>query len=191
VKKLVSILVVLSFIVLTNFSNAQKMEAGVQIGTGIPMGDFGSGYKAGFGITGNFFRTYNKEITLTGSLGYISFTNKDYSDASLSTIPLMVGARYALGKTGSISPYVGLEVGFHFVTLKISTPAVDFGNGFVVGGTTTSISETDFGYTPYVGFTMPLSPKLLLDVNLKFDALSANGSGSNFLGINAGVNMAL
>ena len=188
-KKVVSIIVVLTVLVFSGISNAQKMGAEVQVGVGLPMGDFGDAFKTGFGGQGTFLYSLNPELTLTAAIGYYSFTNKDYSDATFSTVPVLVGARYVLGK-GSFVPYAGAELGLHFCTIKVVAPKFDFGFGSIGGGTS-STSESDFGFSPMVGFMMPLSPKLNLDVNLKYNIISTSGQSSNFIGINAGVQMPL
>lgn len=189
-KKIVSILVVLTMIAFAGFTNAQKMGAEVQIGVGLPMGSFGDAFKTGFGGQGTFLYSLNPDITLTGAIGYYSFTNKDYSDASYSTVPVLVGARYALGK-GSFAPYAGAELGIHFGSFKVVTPAIDYGFGYTSSGGTFTSSSSDFGFSPMVGFMMPLTPKLNLDVNLKYNIISTSGSSTSFLGINAGVQMGL
>lgn len=189
-KKVVSLFVVLTVLAFSGLSNAQKMGAEVQVGVGMPMGTFGDAFKTGFGGMGTFMYGLNPDVTLTGAIGYYTFTHKDYSDATFSTVPVLVGARYGLGK-GSFAPYVGAELGIHFTTSKVKVAAFDLGEFGSYGGGTASASESVFGFSPMVGFTMPLSPKLNLDVNLKYNIISTSGSSSSFLGINAGVHMPL
>lgn len=189
-KKVVSLIVVLTVLVFSGMSHAQKMGAEVQVGLGMPMGSFGDAFKMGFGGMGTFMYSLNPEVTLTGGIGYYTFTHKDYSDASFSSVPVLVGARYALGK-GSFAPYAGAELGIHFTTSKVTVPTFDLGEFGSYGGGTASASESVFGFSPMVGFMMPLSPKMNLDVNLKYNIISTSGSSSSFLGILAGVQMAI
>jgi hypothetical protein len=188
-KKMVSCLVLFTVLAFAGYTSAQKMGAEVQIGVGLPMGDFGDVFKTGFGGQGTFLYSLNPEITLTGAIGYYTFTNKDYSDLTFSTVPVLVGGRYIFSK-GSISPYAGAELGLHFSSVKVNIPKIEtpFGS---YGGGSESESSTNFGFSPMVGFMMPLSPALNLDVNLKYNIVSTSGAASNFLGINAGVQMGL
>lgn len=188
-RKISSVLIIVLVIAFSGIVNAQKMGAGVQVGVGLPMGDFGDACKTGFGGSGTFLYSLNPELSLTGSIGYYTFTYKNWSDASFSTVPVLVGARYALGK-GSFAPYIGAELGFHFCSYqtKASTSQV---MGITYEMPSLSGNSTDFGFAPIIGFLMPISPKVNLDVNLKYNIISTSGSSSSFLGINAGVQMGL
>ena len=178
--------VILLAVLFTGFIQAQgKMAAGVQAGIAIPMGDFGDGYKMGFGGAGNFVYHINPMLDVTGSIGYLTFSGKE-ADYTFSSIPVLAGIRYAFGK-GNLNPYASGELGLHFGTFD--TPEiVSPGFGTIGGG---SASSTDFGIALGAGFLYQLSPKLDLDVNAKFNNIFSEGSSTSFISIMAGVLVAL
>jgi len=183
-KQLLSI--VLLAVLFTGFINAQgKMAVGVQAGVAIPMGDFGDGYKMGFGGQGNFAYHINPMLDVTGSIGYLTWSGKE-ADYSFSSVPVMVGARYAFGK-GNLNPYASGELGLHFSSFSVPEVVIP-GFGTIGGG---SSSSTDLGIALGVGFLYQLSPKLDLDINAKFNNIFSEGSSTNFISIMAGVLVAL
>jgi len=58
-KKMVSCLVLFTVLAFAGYTSAQKMGAEVQIGVGLPMGDFGDAFKTGFGGQGTFLYSLN------------------------------------------------------------------------------------------------------------------------------------
>ncbi len=183
-KQLLSVLLIA--VLFTGFINAQgKMAVGVQAGVAIPMGDFGDGYKMGFGGQGNFAYHINPMLDATGSIGYLTFSGKE-ADYTFSDVPVMLGVRYAFGK-GNFNPYASGELGLHFSSFSVPEVVIP-GFGTIGGG---SVSSTDFGIAVGVGFLYQLSPKLDLDVNAKFNNIFSEGSSTNFITIMAGVLVAL
>ena len=170
----------------TSFINAQgKMAVGVQAGVAIPMGDFGDGYKMGFGGTGTFAYHVNPMVDVTASVGYLTWSGKD-ADFKFNSIPVLVGARYYFGQ-GKFHPYVAGELGMHFTTVDVPSVTIP-GFGTFGGG---SASDSFFGFGAGAGFLYQLGPKLDLDVNAKFSSISSSGSASSYVNIMAGVLVAL
>ena len=170
----------------TSFINAQgKMAVGVQAGVAIPMGDFGDGYKMGFGGTGTFAYHVNPMLDVTGSVGYLTWSGKD-ADFKFNSIPVLAGVRYYFGQ-GKFHPYVAGELGMHFTTVDVPTYTIP-GFGTFGGG---SASDSFFGFGAGAGFLYQLGPKLDLDVNAKFSSISSSGSASSYVNIMAGVLVAL
>ena len=183
-KQLLSFLLIA--VLFTGFTNAQgKIAVGVQGGIALPMGDFGDGYKMGFGGTGTFAYHVNPMLDVTASAGYLTWSGKD-ADFTFSSIPVLVGARYYFGQ-GKFHPYVAGELGMHFVSFEIPSYTIP-GFGTFGGG---SVSESYFGFGAGAGFLYQLSPKLDLDVNAKFSSISSEGSSSSYINIMAGVLVAL
>lgn len=135
------------------------------------------GTNTGFGINGTFFYGINKNIDLTGTLGYISW---GYSgiDASFSSIPILFGGRYSFDVQGTITPYAAAELGFHFTSASFTIP--DFGFGY--GGGTTSVSSTEFGLGFGGGAYFQISDNIVIDGNLQFNIIGS----SNYFAIRAG-----
>lgn len=182
-KQLLSVIVIT--VLFTGFINAQsKMAVGIQAGIALPMGDFGDGFDMGFGGTGTFAYHINPMLDVTGSFGYLTWSAKE-GDASFSSIPVLVGARYYFGKD-KLNPYVAGELGIHFSTIDV--PEVVIPGFGTIGG---SESSSDFGFGVGAGILYQLSPKLDLDVNAKFNSISGDGGSSNYISIMAGVLIAL
>ena len=184
-KKILSFLFVFLLFSSITFSQNTGISLGAQAGIAIPMGDFGDGYKMGFGGQGNFAYKINPMLNVTGSIGYLTWSGKE-ADFTFSSVPVMVGARYSFGK-GKFNPYAAGELGLHFSSFSVPEVVIP-GFGTIGGG---SASSTDFGIAVGLGFLYQLGPKLDLDVNAKFNNIFREGSSTNFINIMAGVLVAL
>lgn len=186
-KELLSLFTVLVLVTMfTGITNAQsKMAVGLQAGAAIPLGDFGDGYKTGFGGQGTFAYHINPMFDVTGSVGYLTWSGKD-ADYKFSSVPVLAGVRYYFGKD-KFNPYVAGELGIHFVTFDVPSIFVP-GFGTIGGG---SESKSYFGFGAGAGFLYKMGPNLDLDVNAKFNNISTEGNSSSYLSIMAGVLIAL
>ncbi len=201
-KRLNSVLALFTIIVLfAGFTNAQsKMAIGVQGGIAIPMGDFGDAVDLGFGGQGNFAYDVSPFLQVTGSIGYTTWsykTNSYTTSGSFNTVPLLAGIRYTFPAKG-FKPYVMAQLGVHFISSKITYDYILYlakTNGIGINDAQTtyeySASSTKFGFGAGAGFLLPLGPKLDLDVNATFNSISTEGSATNYIGIMAGVLVAL
>lgn len=181
-------LVLIAFLCLSGIIVAQgKMALSVQGGIAIPTGDFGDAAGMGFGGSTTFMYEVSPMLHITGSIGYTTWGPKEDLpegfDYSFSSIPVLVGAKYVLGK-GNFLPYVSAELGMHFLSSTVKSSF--FGQTFEQ-----SDSEAKFGFAPGAGFFFAFNPKTMLDVNLKYNIISTEGSSTSYLGINAGVAFAL
>lgn len=199
-KRLNSVLALFTIIVLfAGFTNAQsKMAIGVQGGIAIPMGDFGDAVDLGFGGQGNFAYDVSPFLQVTGSIGYTTWSYKTDSyttSGSFNTVPLLAGIRYTFPAKG-FKPYVMAQLGVHFISSKITYDNIYYlikANEINDVQATYEYSEssTKFGFGAGAGFLLPLGPKLDLDVNATFNSISTEGSATNYIGIMAGVLVAL
>ncbi|VAX22213.1 hypothetical protein MNBD_IGNAVI01-2544 [hydrothermal vent metagenome] len=168
-------LLLLSSLLFIGTINAQKgvMKIEPSLVIAFPV----AGTNTGFGINGTFFYGINKNIDLTGTLGYISW---GYSgiDASFTSIPVLFGGRYSFDVQGSITPYAAAELGFHFTSASFTIP--DFGFGY--GGGTTSASSTEFGLGFGGGAYFQVSDNITIDGNLQYNIIGS----SNYFAIRAG-----
>lgn len=161
-------------------------------GAGLPVAAFSDMYKTGFSIEGGVFYSIPMvPVDLTLTAGYNQFTYKNEYFTNLVTtklavgvtgfnpswnatdIPLMVGAKYNIPVKG-VSPYVWSEIGVHFLSFKERLTGRVIGNSsnpteFSLNGATESGSETAFGYSIGAGLTIPLAPKIGIDINVKFN----------------------
>ncbi|MGE5681398.1 MAG: outer membrane protein [Bacillota bacterium] len=193
-KKLFAVLTL--FLVLGISVNAQTrpMRVGGQVGIGLPLGSFSDAFSTGFSFNGLFIYNLQPQLDLTGSLGYMKLGAKSVegiasAEAKWSAVPLLVGARYSFPGGSSFTPYVTGELGLFFASVS-STVTIDGFGGFGGGTYSASASETDFAFVPGGGFTYPISPNLLLDVNAKFNFILSGGTGT-IIGVNAGVTYGL
>lgn len=177
-------LVLIAVLCLSNFLMAQgKMGLSVQGGVALPTGDFGDVAGTGFGGSVTFMYEVSPMLAITGSAGYTTWGPKedlpDGFDYSLATIPVLVGARYTFGK-GNFLPYISAELGMHFLSSTVEILGQEY-----------SDSESKFGFAPGVGFYYAFNQKTMLDVNVKYNSISTEGSSTSYIGINAGVGFAL
>lgn len=184
-KKLLSVLSLLVLVTMFTGTYAQnKMGLSVQAGVFLPTGDFGDGAGTGFGGTATFVYDVSPMFQVTGSAGYATWGPKESLpsgyDYSFSSVPVLVGGRYSFGKD-NFMPYVLAELGLHFLSSSVEDPF--FGKR--------SESSTKFGFAPGVGFVYKFNPKVGLDVNVKYDIISTEGSSTTYVGVNAGVLFAL
>jgi len=156
-----------------------RMDVGGELSLAMPMGDFGDGSNTGFGFTGVFTYHLDPQLALIGSIGYISFGSK-VDGISFSTMPINAGVHYKFNPGQKFQPYIGAETLFF-----MSSSTVD------LFGFKSSVSSTDFGFTPIVGAAFPISPKLEIRANLKYHILFTSGSSTTFLGIGGGLHYVL
>ncbi|MEN8192965.1 MAG: outer membrane beta-barrel protein, partial [Bacteroidota bacterium] len=159
-------LILISFLLIVGTAHAQKgvMKVEPSLSLVFPNGE---GLNTGFGINGTFFYGINKNIDLTGTLGYISF-GTEYDGLSFSSIPLLFGGRYSFDVEGTITPYAAAELGFQFIS-----SSVEINYGF--GSETVSASETEFGIGIGGGAYFQVNENIVIDGNLQFNTMGDGG----------------
>jgi outer membrane protein W len=173
-KKLLLAAVVVLFVISAN----AQMKIGVGGGVGLPMGDFGTSFKMGFGGGANAKKMLSENVALGLGVGYYSFTAKDEaggSDFTMSFIPITGIFNYYFATEG-FKPYAGADLGFFMTTAKVS-----------LFGMSASTSETDFGFAPTLGFEAALGESMGLDVNAKYNYIMTAGTATSYIGINVGL----
>jgi len=173
-------------------SNAQAIQAGLNIGFQIPVGNFASWYHPGFsvGAQGKYFLKEN--MAIGANLNFNSFHGDRYHDAynnndwkNYASITAFTGLFQYFFSTDKLKPYAGSDLGFYFWRSQVYSyywtnpaghPVYDYHNDH----------GTALGIAPMGGVTYDVTDKLVLDANLKFN-LMLTESGLNFLGINFGV----
>lgn len=159
-----------------------NITLGGQLGVGIPTGSFSDNIGMGFGVTGTFLYNLQPKLYLVGHIGYQRFGYKSSTtveSGGYNIIPIVGGARYELGE-GNFIPYVQGEMGFYFMSWSISKTSY-------FGSTEYSDSESQFGMAPSVGFTLPLTPTMMLDANLKYNMIFTDVVNTTYIGLNAGI----
>ncbi|HEX2867562.1 MAG TPA: outer membrane beta-barrel protein [Ignavibacteriales bacterium] len=191
------------FLILGASQSFAQMGVSIQAGAAIPTGDLSDRAKLGWGGQGNFEYMAAQNLSLMASVGYYLWGAKSdllgLADFTFSTIPVLVGAKYLFMPEGDLHPYVGADLGIHFMTTKITTNFSILGSNLEE-----SSSESKFGFAPMAGLRMHMPPNVDLDFNLSYNIIPSSGSnvttsggittssGSTaFIGIIAGVLVAL
>ena len=182
---------VFTLVILSNVYSQTPLKLNLTAGANVPMGSFADVYKSGLSVEGGVFYSLPLVgIDLTFTAGYNGFTFKnDYFTNLVQTnlgvsvngfnpswtatdIPIMIGAKYNFPIL-PYSPYVWGEIGAHFLTFKdrlIGTMEGNSTNPTTISLATESGSETSFGYAIGAGVTIPLIPKIGIDINIKYNS---------------------
>jgi|WetSurSiteA1Bulk_404760.scaffolds.fasta_scaffold42145_2 opacity protein-like surface antigen len=193
--KLLGLMIVILCISSVSYSQT-PFSFGLTGGANFPMSDFNDAYKMGFSVEGvGFYAFPSGSMELSLTIGYNGFTYKNeyFTDPLMNSfditevkgfdvswtaadIPVMAGIKYNL-PTPVVSPYFWGEIGAHFLSFsdRIKKDAVigtsssnkilnitDLQNHVESG------SETAFGYAIGAGITIPILPKIGLDINVKY-----------------------
>lgn len=176
-------------------SNAQAVQAGLNMGVQIPIGNFAGWYHTGFsvGAQGKYFLKEN--MAVGANLNFNSFHGNKYHDPynnndwrNNSSITAFTGLFQYYFSTDKLKPYIGADLGFYFWRTKgyysyywvnpAGHPTYDYHYQTDNG--------TALGIAPMGGITYDITDKLVFDINLKFNLLLTE-SGLNHLGINFGL----
>lgn len=172
------------FAVAAFFAVSASAQIKVNVGGGLalPMGDFGDGFKMGYGVNVGGKYMLNEKMAVGASLGYFMFTPKDEVegiDVKFSMMPIVGNFTYYFGTEG-FKPYAGADLGFYM--WKFKQEGEFMGIPFDVED-----NGSDIGFAPIVGFEYGFSDKLALDVNAKYNYVMTEGEASTYVGINVGV----
>ena len=145
-----------------------------------PLGNLSDSHKFGFGGSVQFQTPIVENLNFTASVGYLSFVGKYYNqpgyypgtynkvrENSLNAVPVKIGARYFI----TDKFYAGGEIGVAFLSSD-------------------GDSATAFAYSPNIGFQVPLANKKAIDLGVRFEGWSNNGSAS-FMGLRAAYNFGI
>ncbi len=173
-KYLITAIAFLVLVSATTVYSQNPMRVGGELGLQLPMGDFGDGANAGFGLSGIFQYQLQPQIIIGGTLGYQSWGGKT-DGVSWSNIPIMGLINYQFNTEGLI-PFVGAELGLNMLS-----------SSYNIFGFSGSSSSTEFGINILAGVEKRFNENLSWRVNAKYNIIMASGSNLTYLGINAGV----
>ncbi|PYF73914.1 porin family protein [Pedobacter nutrimenti] len=150
--------------------NGAKLSVGAEFA--LPMGDLKDVSKLGFGGSLVYIAPIADDLKFTASAGYINFSGKDFTfmgqqlpKVNFATIPVKAGLRYYFVENF----YGAAELGAAFGTK---------GRG------------TAFAYSPGIGMEFPVADKSSVDLGVRYEGWSKNGT-SSFIGIRAAFNFGL
>ena len=165
---LFAIILVASTASAQQFWGQGKMSWGGGLELSLPLGNLGDWAGFGFGPFGKFQYGMNDNVLLTGSLGYTYWTGKDQGGGvktTASAVTLLFGGKYNLSQQVTKGFYGLGEIGLYFASYTWPNPA----QGFFGGGTTYSVSETNFVFVPGAGYefgNFDVSVKFVLGSNV-------------------------
>ncbi|MCB9248247.1 MAG: outer membrane beta-barrel protein [Ignavibacteriales bacterium] len=158
-KKILTALL-LSAAILTNINAQSDMAVGAGLVVSLPMGNFGDAANLGIGGTAAFELKFAPQITGVGHIGYISYGTESEA-VSYSTVPLLVGVKYFFQPTGGV--YGIGQLGLNFFSTTVEYEGFDFfGSSF--GGTSASLSYSEFTLALGAGYEVPISSNFIFDV---------------------------
>lgn len=175
-KKLLALAVLALCLVGTASAQQGAMSVGGGLNLGLPMGDFGNAAGFGIGFLARFQYGLNEQMALAGSIGYISFAEKN--SISSSALPILASARYYF-TPGSGRVYGQADLGLTSVSQDVN---ISFGGFGSISGTA---SSTNFSLGFGGGYEMPLADKWNLDLGLGYNIVLASGGSLSYLGIRA------
>ena len=159
---------------------SQQMSLGINGEVALPMGTFSDVAGVGFGGTALFGYQIDPNLTLTGRVGYLTFSEKETDWPTWSAIPILVGARYYFMPEGDMRVYGAAELGLYSVTLKATVLGLDI-----------STSESDFGFAPTLGAQFKVGDNMNLDAHLNYSYISTEGDAINWIGLGVGLEFGL
>jgi hypothetical protein len=181
---------------------ASAQENSMSVGAGfdvmLPTGSFGDQWSTGFGGTGEFDYALSTHTSVTGKIGYLTWSGKQsfYTSsaitnfsASYSGVPLLVGVKYyphlfVAQTQNPIRVYGHLELGLMFGSASVSGSYKGFFSTYSISSST---SKTDFTIVPSVGVEIPVVPKGAIDVSVRYFDIASHGN----IGFRAGYKMTL
>jgi len=144
-------LVLLAGLVGTLDSRAQ-FSAGLDLG--FPTGDFKNMASTGIGGSIRYDANLGDKLTLTASIGFISFAGKTYNINNVSipfdnttNVPVSGGIKYYFSGD-SKGLYGAVDVSMNFLSTWVYTINSGNGNGYNLA----SDSRTEFGINPGIGY---------------------------------------
>ncbi len=193
-KKIMLGLALIALVVLAAASALAQAPAAGQISLGagldvmLPIGKWGDAVGTGFGATGELDYAFSIHTSITGKIGYLSWSTKDLPagmSSSYSGVPLLIGVKYYPHLTVSQeqSPlrfYGHFEIGFMFGSTSTSVNVY----GRSISG---SASSTDITLVPSVGVEIPAGPNGCVDISVRYFDIKSNGN----LGLRAGYKLTI
>lgn len=157
-------IILLTAIVLTTASVAMAQREGktrFSVGPelGVVTGNASSGWSIGIGGSADVQYFFQENLTGVFSIGYVTYTGKSagvgVKNKNYTTIPVRVGGRYFIGNNFHLGAQVGVGINR-------------------VGG----IGNTQFSYSPQIGYNFRSKNDKPFDATLKYDGYAGKGDFS-------------
>jgi hypothetical protein len=200
--KKIALCAMVTAIALLASASAPAQENSMAVGAGfdvmLPVASFGDQWSTGFGGTGQFDYAVSTHTTLTGKIGYLTWSGKQsyYTSAAISSfsasysgVPVLVGVKYYphLFVTQAQTPvrvYGHFEIGFMFGSTSVSGSYKGYFGTYSISS---SASKTDITIVPSIGAEIPVVPKGAIDVSVRYFDIASHGN----IGFRAGYRMTI
>jgi hypothetical protein len=150
---------------------ASSVSIGFGAEAGVPVGDLKNASDFGIGGMGWIAYDVDPSLTLTGKVGYISFSGKSPAP-SLNIVPILVGGRYMLTpamEVTSMRSYIGVDAGLYSMSAS----------GFN--------SSTKFGIAPALGAQFSAGPTIDIDIHVSYATIFSDPNSSSWVGVGVGL----
>jgi hypothetical protein len=171
--KKVFLAVSIALISVTTYAQKGTNQIGVGADLGVPIGDFGDGYKTGFGGYAKGLFGIGEAGQITVTTGYSSFKAKGSTDdmkATAGIIPILAGYRHNFSGF-----YAEPQVGYSIIRSKVKSDGISF-------------SASDGAFAWAIGFGYVVSD---IDFGARYQSATKDGSSISFVGIHVGYNFSL
>jgi hypothetical protein len=148
-------------------------QIGIAADLGLPMGDFGDGFKTGFGAQLRALFGIGTAGQITFTTGYSGFKGKESTNEfkySTTIIPLLAGYRHNFSGF-----YVEPQIGYGIYGAKVEINDEDE-------------TSSDGAFTYAIGLGIAKSG---FDAGVRYQAASKDGSTTSLVGIHVGYNFTL
>ncbi|MCX5801768.1 MAG: porin family protein [Candidatus Eisenbacteria bacterium] len=161
---------------------------GLNVGYGLPMGDFGDAYDggltAGASVGYMFTGKYGLEVGMEWSkfaanddlVAVLEALSGEDVEANFQFMPVMVDFVANFPMSSSVTPYLKGGLGMYFETAEIT-----------IADDTESDSESDFGFNIGGGVKFPISATALIDFGARFHNVMTEDNSTQYFTIGAGV----
>jgi opacity protein-like surface antigen len=153
-------------------SAVKPVSFGIAGGMSMPTGDFGTGFKSGYNVSGLFqFQQPTWPVALRVEAQYQNFGAKEGIDATAKTIGGLANLVYAFPTKSAVRPYLTGGVGYFHLTMDFEGE---------------SASDNKFGYDFGAGLDFQLSGMNTF-IEANWQSVRAEGSSLNQIPIRVGI----
>jgi hypothetical protein len=175
-----AMIAVMSLVSMKASAQGQK-SIGAGIDIMLPVGSFADSWGTGFGGTAEFDYSLTPKTSVTGKIGYLTWSGKNLPSgvtATYSGVPVLAGIKFhpRIMPAESVRFYGHLELGMMFGSVS--------GSGHYL---TITESKSDFTIVPSLGCEIPAGPNGDIDVSIRYFDISKKSS----IGFRAGYKLLL
>lgn len=152
---------VATLIITSNATAQRERQTRFSIGPelGIVTGNASTRWGLGIGASADVQHFFQEKLTGDFSIGYVTYAGKSagvgYKNKNYTTIPIRVGGRYFVGDNFHMGAQLGVGINR-------------------IGG----VGNTQFSYSPQIGYNFKSKNDKPLDATLKYDGYAGKGNFS-------------